>query len=139
MGGHSHNVPIEILTELGLFGFVLFSIAIFTLILQAFTGSNRKQMDQSALNNFTAIFACWVFALLLSCKQGTVIFSIDVYMYAVLAEKSLRLSALNTKKRSHKGRAASLRRSRLTCHCLARMIRQLTPEDYIAQVCSSWS
>ena len=111
ISGHPHVVPFEILGELGLFGFVFFSIAVLTLILQAFGGSHRKQMSQSDLNNFAAIFACWIFSLLLSCKQGSVIFSTDIYMYAALAEKCLFLNALKTKRRSRKARYGFNRRS----------------------------
>jgi len=93
ISGYPHVVPLEILGELGLFGFVFFGICVLTLFLQAFTGNHRKKLEQQELNNFAALFACWVFALLLSCKQGTLLFSSDLLMYAVLAEKCLRLGA----------------------------------------------
>lgn len=91
ISGYTHVVPIEILGELGLVGFVFFCIAVLSLYLQAFTGNHRKQLDQRVLNNFAALVACWVFSLLISCKQGSLIYSTGLFMYAALAEKCLIL------------------------------------------------
>ena len=96
---YPHIVPVEVLGELGLFGFVFFSIAVLTLFLQAFTGTHRKSLDQVDLNNFAALFACWVFSLLLSCKQGSLLNSTNIFMYAALAEKCLLLHASKVKSR----------------------------------------
>jgi O-antigen ligase len=109
VGGYPHVVPLEILGELGLFGFVLFAVAVLTLFLRAFTGSTRRNMPHNAVLDFAALFGCWVFALLLSCKQGTVIFSTDLLMYAVLAEKCLRISAPHQARRSQKRRVPAFR------------------------------
>ena len=103
IGLYPHVVPIEILGELGLFGFVFFSIAVLMLFLQAFTGSHRKSLNQADLNNFAALFACLVFATLLACKQGSLLNSTNIFMYAALAEKCLLL---------HTGKAKSRKRLR---------------------------
>jgi len=111
LSGYSHVVPIEILTELGLFGFVFFGICVLTLFLQAFTGKYRKQLDQQTLNNFAALFACWFFTLLISCKQGTLIFSSGLLMYAVLAEKCLYLGTPKTHRRMRQQKNLAFRRT----------------------------
>jgi len=111
ISGYSHVVPIEILVELGLFGFVFFGICVLTLFLQAFTGKHRKQLDQQALNNFASLFACWFFALLISCKQGTLIFSSGLFMYAVLAEKCLHLGTPRSSRRTRLQKISATRRS----------------------------
>ena len=110
LSGYSHVVPLEILGELGLVGFVFFSISVLTLFLQAFTGNHRKQLDQRALSNFAALFACWVFSLLLSCKQGTLLFSTGIFLYAALAEKCLHLNSAKMNRKSRQPRPAKLRK-----------------------------
>jgi len=105
ISGYSHVVPIEILGELGLVGFVLFGTCVLTLFLQAFTGKQRVQLDQKTLNNFAALMACWVFSLLLSCKQGTLLYSTGLFMYAALAEKCLILGTHKLKSSNSKSRA----------------------------------
>lgn len=109
ISGYSHVVPLEILGELGLVGFVLFGFAVLTLFLQAFTGHRKRELSDAALRNFAALFACWVYALLLSCKQGTLIYSTDLFMYAVLAEKCMRLGAPQTRKHSGRKRMQQFR------------------------------
>lgn len=99
VGGYPHVVPLEILGETGLIGFCLFGLAVLTLFLRAFTGSFRRNLTDAAVRDFAALFACWVFALLLSCKQSSLIFSSDLFMYAVLAEKCLRLGGPMRKSR----------------------------------------
>jgi len=114
LSGYSHVVPIEILGELGLFGFVFFGICVLTLFLQAFTGKHRKQLDQPALNNFAALFACWFFALLISCKQGTLLFSSGLFLYSALAEKCLFLSASRSNRKTRQHRHQTYRSSQTT-------------------------
>jgi len=111
LGIYSHVVPIEILAELGLFGFIFIGASALSLFLQAFTGTHRKQLNQQTLNNFAALFACWMFFLLLSCKQGTLIFSFDLLMYPVLAEKCLRLSTTKFKQTVRSKNRPTFRRS----------------------------
>ena len=111
IGLYPHVVPIEILGELGLFGFVFFSIAVLSLFLQAFTGSHRKSLNQVDLNNFAGLFACLVFAILLSCKQGSLLFSSSIFMYAALAEKCLVLSMPAKNRKKRKARKPMLSRS----------------------------
>ncbi len=93
LSGYSHVIPIEILVELGLFGLVLFSTAMLTLFLRAFTGSTRRTMSEESIRNFSALFGCFLFTNLLYLKQGSTIFAFDLFMYAALTEKCLRLSS----------------------------------------------
>lgn len=109
MSGYSHVVPVEILAELGIFGFALFSLAVLTLFLQAFTG-NKKHLSDVGIKNFAALFSCWVFALLLSCKQGTLLYVTDFFMYAVLAEKCLKMGLIDQAKRTSGKRMSAIRR-----------------------------
>ena len=86
-----------------------FSLAVLTLFLQAFTG-NKKHLSDVGIKNFAALFSCWVFALLLSCKQGTLLYVTDFFMYAVLAEKCLKMGLIDQAKRTSGKRMSAIRR-----------------------------
>lgn len=84
---YPHVVPLEILGELGFIGFTLFALVVVSLFLKAFSGAQKSKLTDQSLMDFAALFGAFVFALLISCKQGSFLNSSDIYMFAVLAEK----------------------------------------------------
>ena len=97
---YPHVVPLEILGELGFVGFIMFSLVVVSLFLRAFSGTLKDGVEEQSLIDFCALFGAFVFALLISCKQGTLIFSTDLLMYAVLAEKCFVLGRQRDRSRS---------------------------------------
>ena len=104
VGFYPHVIPLEILGELGFLGFILFSLVVMSLFLKAYSGKQKRELGNQELTDFSALFACFVFALLISCKQGTLIYSMHLMMYAALAEKSFVLG-------TNKGRRQFARKS----------------------------
>ena len=104
---YPHVVPLEVLGELGFVGFALFSWIVLSLFMKAYSGQVKSQLPQQTLNDYSALFGCFVFALLISCKQGTLIYSTDLFMYAALAEKTFVLGG-----KALQDRAASASRRR---------------------------
>lgn len=88
---YPHVVPLEILGELGFVGFGLFSLVVVSLFLKAFSGGQKSKVSDQSLTDFAGLFGAFVFALLISCKQGSFLSSTDILMYAVLAEKCFLL------------------------------------------------
>ena len=106
VGFYPHVVPLEILGELGLFGFVLFAFVVVSLFLKAFSGSQKRMVSDQSLIDFAALFGAFVFALLVSCKQGSLLVSTDMLMYAVLAEKCFRLGQVKNNVANRSQRAS---------------------------------
>lgn len=96
---YPHVVPLEILGETGFLGFLLFSTIVVMLFVKAFSGSLKASVNDQSLIDFCALFGAFVFALLVSCKQGTFISSINLLMFAVLAEKCFTLGTKRRRKR----------------------------------------
>lgn len=99
---YPHVVPLEVLGELGLFGFIIFMGIVCGTFFLAFSNNLKARMTDIAVMDFAALFGCFLFALLISTKQTTLIFAIELMLYAVLAEKCYMLSAGNYVRRSKK-------------------------------------
>lgn len=96
-GIYPHNVPMEVLGEEGLVGFVLYAsifVAAFVALLQALIASSGDQASRSVV---TAVGASFLFFILISFKQGNMIGSVEFFMYAILLA---RLSRALTQPRS---------------------------------------
>jgi len=90
LGIYPHNVPVEILTEEGIFGFLIFATFIFRVLRIPLgqSGPNKRRILQDAAP-FLAIF---VFYLIVSLKQGNLVSSSLVFLAGILSERSVILS-----------------------------------------------
>lgn len=104
VGFYPHVVPLEILGEMGLLGFTVFSIIVVSLFLMAFSSRLKSQLSDQSVVDFAALFGCFVFALLISTKQGSFIESIQLMLYIALVEKCFRVGLLQNRKKSKKRR-----------------------------------
>jgi O-antigen ligase len=83
-GFYPHNVPLEILGEEGLIGFVLY-LAVLVLALRGAAGGLRRaggDLQQRGL--LAAAIACLLFSWLVTLKQGNAIGSVAFFMFAIL-------------------------------------------------------
>ena len=108
VGIYIHNVTFEVLTELGLIGFFLLSLAVTWIIQLAYSGKIRRQLSDDSARNFAALFGCWVLAYLVSFKQEALLGSIDLFFYAALLEKCVDAGrSSHTAKARKRGRVYS--------------------------------
>jgi O-antigen ligase len=94
----AHNTYIEALTELGVTGFVIFVLILFTiLILNARTRANAKQVD----NRFIWYIAHGLDGGLIGCMAASVFFSILIYpMFWVQLAMTVSLYEISKKQLS---------------------------------------
>jgi hypothetical protein len=90
VGIYPHNVPVEILTEEGILGFLIFSAFVIRVlwITVGRTGSVRRRILQDAAP-FLALF---VFYFIVSLKQGNLLSSSLIFLAGILVERSVILS-----------------------------------------------
>lgn len=103
-GTYPHVVPLEVLGELGLFGFTLFSIMVCAMFFMAFSSKAKSARSDQSARDFAALFGCFVYALLISTKQSAFIHSLDLLMYAILAEKCFRVGGEQRKRKRRRRR-----------------------------------
>ena len=87
VGRYPHIVPMEILGEEGIIGFGLFCALIVTVVRQALRVNSLVILSEEIRRNYAASFACFVFTLLLSFKQGSYLDSSMIFFFAVLTER----------------------------------------------------
>ena len=98
-GGYPHNVPLEILGELGIVGFLIFLAIVVTVLRYAFVKQYKFTRNDRTNTDFTAIFSCWFLAFLVSLKQGSLISSPDLFMFSILAVQYANISSLSNSRR----------------------------------------
>jgi len=108
-----HNVTIETLTELGLIGFLLLSLVVTWIVQLAYSGRVRSHLSIESARDFAALYGCWLLAYFLSFKQGSMLGSLDLFLYAVLLEKCVSMGQLSFLK---KGKQRRRRRSKPQAH-----------------------
>jgi hypothetical protein len=93
-GIYPHNVPMEVLGEEGIVGFVLYlaiCVSAMSALIRALLSSNERDRPVIAASG-----AGFLFFLLLSLKQGNMIGSVEFFMYSILV---VRLSGAVTRAR----------------------------------------
>lgn len=104
LGVYPHNVPVQILSELGLVGIVIFTLVVFWIVQLAFSPQVKNNISDSTRRDSATLFGCWVFAFLLSLKQFGLLGSIDLFLYAVLFEKCVHVGYRKKAKTSRRKR-----------------------------------
>jgi len=90
IGVYPHIVMLEVLGEEGLVGFALLT-AILLISLRQAKQMRRMRLENPARRAFAANFGCLVFTLLLTFKQGSLIGSPTMFLFAVVGERYLYL------------------------------------------------
>lgn len=91
LGIYPHIVPLEVLAEEGFIGFILFSLFLFHAISMGLRIRGLQHIPDGARRAFVANYGCSIFTILLCLKQGSLISSPDMFMFAILGEKYLFL------------------------------------------------
>ena len=93
IGVYPHVVPLEVLGEEGLIGFFLFALVLFLTFSQVKIAALPGALTQSQRKVYAANLACFVFSLFLAFKQGSLLGSYAIFLFAALGEKYLILCA----------------------------------------------
>lgn len=92
LGIYPHIVPLEILGEEGLLGFAIYLAFIVYTLVAGFRIREMKYLSAAIRKTYIANFACFLYALLLSFKQGSFLLSYELFMFAVIGEKFFYLA-----------------------------------------------
>src|ERR1700704_5928767 len=91
LGIYPHFVPLEILAEEGLIGFALFGLVLYSTARNAF--KCYSQLNATPVNRkiFAALLAVFLFTLLLSLKQGSLLGNLEPFMFAIILGKHSKI------------------------------------------------
>jgi len=84
LGGYPHVVPAEVLGELGLVGFGIYCWVVLAALTAALRAFRAVQGDVLLRANVVCFIALWVYALLLTTKQGSMLLSHEFFLYSLL-------------------------------------------------------
>jgi hypothetical protein len=87
LGGYAHVVPIEILGEEGIVGFVLYILILFGTIRSGFRSFRMVRNHDQLRSLFACLGALWLFSFALTLKQGTLLGSNEFFLYSILLAK----------------------------------------------------
>ena len=87
IGVYPHVVLLEILGEEGVIGFVLFVSIVLVSVRQAKRFKAVTILSKEAKKVYAANFGCLIYTLLLSFKQGSLINSPEIFLFAIISEK----------------------------------------------------
>ncbi len=91
LGIYPHFVPLEILAEEGLIGFALFGLVLFSAARNAFKCHSQVNMTPIDRKVFSALLALFLFASLLSLKQGSLLGNLEPFMFAIILGKHSKI------------------------------------------------
>ena len=94
------SLPLEILGEEGLVGFIIFILIVYYMVNSSIALHKRKDLTDDERKIFLANLGCWVFSMLISLKQGSLITSDFIFLFAALHERIIVL--INNKPRLEK-------------------------------------
>ncbi|HYE37379.1 hypothetical protein [Methylocaldum sp.] len=87
LGGYIHIVPMEILGEEGIVGFVLYALILSGTIRSGFRSYRMVRNDDQLRSLFSCIAALWLFSFFLTFKQGNLLGSNEFFLYSILLAK----------------------------------------------------
>ena len=87
LGIYPHFVPLEILAEEGLIGFCLFGLILLVTARTALQSHSRLNLLPAYRPEFAALLGLFLFSLLLSLKQGSLLGNLEPFMFAILLGK----------------------------------------------------
>ena len=92
LGNYPHLVALEVLVEYGVIGLLIFTAIILSTyrnIVEAIRVESRNLRERASLWVLCSLFT---FAVIISFKQGNLLTSIDIFLFAILIDKALWLS-----------------------------------------------
>jgi hypothetical protein len=108
VGKYTHIVPVEVLGEEGIIGFCLLLAIILVVIRQGQRFNSLTFLSRDVKRVYAANYGCFVFTLLLSLKQGSLINSSVLFLFIVLGDRFFRLLKLELAREVEKSRRYSL-------------------------------
>jgi len=82
LGLYPHNMTVEILCEEGLIGFFIFLI----ILIRTF---KSYSLDNKNIHEIRTLFALFIYAFIVSFKQGSMLGNVTFFMYSILVNKVL--------------------------------------------------
>jgi O-antigen ligase len=89
-GIYPHNVPMEILGEEGIVGFLIYAaicLSALAALARAILATRDSETERTVVAALGAVF---VFSLINSCKQGSMVGSVEFFMYSILVARLSR-------------------------------------------------
>ncbi len=99
LGVYPHIVPLEILAEEGLLGFSIFCIFCYKVLSAGRLVLKSRLLNKQEKKVLAITFSCWLFTFLLSFKQGSLITSPNLFLFAAVFEKLYSLARVEAHKR----------------------------------------
>lgn len=84
LGGYPHVVPAEVLGELGLIGFGIYCWVVLAALAAGLRAFRAVQGNVLLRANVVCFIALWVYALLLTTKQGSMLLAHEFFLYSLL-------------------------------------------------------
>ena len=91
-GCYPHNVPVEILTEEGIFGFIIYLLLIIIVLLKVFILLSSPVEKSSDRNVIKCIIAFAFFEFMLSMKQGSLLANWPFFLLLLLLDRLIDFS-----------------------------------------------
>jgi len=91
IGIYPHIVILEVLGEEGLIGMSFFALIVYFVLKGFFQEVNNKRLDARTKKILSVNFAWWIFCLFLSFKQGSLITSPELFLFAAISERLIML------------------------------------------------
>ena len=91
IGCYPHNLPIEILTEQGIIGLVIFASLLLYIGIAAIRAINDPTIDPDRKPALKALLALLVFEAILSLKQGSLLGNWALCLFAILLDRAIDL------------------------------------------------
>ena len=85
IGGYPHIVPLEVIAEEGLLGFVFFSAFCLTVVSGSYSVIRRDGLDAASRVNLGLVVAMFTFQFALSFKQGSLVGSQPLFCFGLTA------------------------------------------------------
>lgn len=90
LGIYPHFVPFEVLAEEGLIGFSLYLTVLLSTMRTCYRGFRSPPLNPQDRAMFGALVGLFLFTLLLSLKQGSLLLNLEPFMLAIILERFTR-------------------------------------------------
>jgi O-antigen ligase len=87
IGNYPHIVPLEVLCEEGILGFILLCAIIIGTVVKALRSLRSIGADRELRSLYACVAALWLYSLILINKQGSMLLSQDFFFFSVLLAK----------------------------------------------------
>jgi len=87
LGLYPHMVPLEVLGEEGLIGFMMYFMVFFRIVSGSFKSFKKIKNDNDLRNLFICLISLWSYSFILTLKQGSMLLAQDYFLYSMLLIK----------------------------------------------------